>query len=183
MKHTLSKNLVLTGIAALLLAPVASADKGFSVGIAGVRATADYSDVGLDLADDTTGQRIFANYMFNDSFGIEAGFTDYGSPSKNSVPSDHEVEHESTDLYAIGNYSVTEKFALFGKAGLVSSRDSVEVNEKNVASNTSTDLSLAFGGEYDLFRRFAIRGEYQWLDGQGSGASDLVSVSAIFRFR
>ena len=183
MNQNLSKSAILGGVALLLVAPVTHADKGFSVGISGVRTSADFSNVGLDVDGDSTGRRLFGTYMFNDTFGIEAGFSDYSRPDDSSLSPDQEIERESQDLYAVGNYSVTENFSLFGKAGVVSSRNSIEVDEKNVASASSTDLSLALGGEYDLFTRFAIRGEYQWLDGQESGASNILSISGIFRFR
>lgn len=183
MKQHLGKYAILGGITALFMASVATADKGFSVGISGVRASADYSDVGLDVNGDSTGRRLFGTYMFNEKFGIEAGVSDYGRPNDSGLPSDQEIERESKDFYAVGNYSLTEKLSVFGKAGIVSSRNSVEVDERTQAANTSTDFSLALGTEYDLFTRFAIRGEYQWLDGQKSGASDILSISGIFRFQ
>ena len=183
MNQHLRKNAVLSGIAVLLVAQVANADKGFSIGISGVRSSADFSSVGLDTSGDITGRRIFGNYMFNDTFGLEAGLSDYGGPSASDRPPGQEIERESMDVHAIANYSVSEKFSVFGKAGVVETRDSVEVDEQNLASSSSTDLSLALGGEYDLFKRFAIRGEYQWVDGQDSGATDILSLSGIFRFR
>ena len=183
MKQHLRKTAILGGVTALLVAPIAIADKGFSVGISGVRTSADYSDVGLDVSGDSTGRRMFGTYMFNEKFGIEAGVSEFGASNDSGLPSDQEIERESKDLYAVGNYSMTEKFTVFGKAGIVSSQNSFEVDDKTQASSTSTDLALALGGEYDLFTRFAIRGEYQWLDGQNSGASNIVSISGIFRFR
>ncbi len=183
MKQYLRKYAIVGGIAVLLVAPVANADKGLSIGISGVRTSADLSNIGYDVTGDTTGRRIFGTYMFNEKFGIEAGLTDFGRPSDSSLPSDQEIERESTDLYAVGNHSLTEKFSIFGKVGIVESRNSAELDEQNIAAATSTDLSLALGGEYDFLTRFALRGEYQWLDGQQSGASDIWSISAIFRFR
>ena len=177
------KRLIGTTITALLLAAnMAVADGGFSLGVSAVQADVSVNNADMNVNGDVSGWRLFGLYKFNERFGIEGGVTSYDRPDDPSIPSNVEAEHESYDLYAVGTLPVTEKLDLFGKMGFVSSETELEEDELNEVSTTSTDLALAFGGEYQLTRKFSLRGEYQWVDSKNTGAGDLLSLSGVFSF-
>jgi opacity protein-like surface antigen len=69
------------------------------------------------------------------------------------------------------------------KVGFVSSNTELEESEENEVSTSSTDLALAFGAEYELTKRLALRGEYQWVDSQNGGAGNMLSLGGVFRFQ
>lgn len=178
------KRLICTAFTALILSSnFAVADNGFSLGVSAVRADIDVNDVGINVNGDATGWRLFGLYKFNDKFGIEGGVSSFDGPDDPTIPSNFEVEHESFDLFAVGNLPVTEKLDLYGKLGFVSSTTEVEEDELSEVSSSSTDLALGLGAEYELSNRFAIRTEFQWSDSQNSGAVTMLSFGGVYRFQ
>ncbi len=176
-------NPLLAALTLLLSANLASADEGFSVGASVTRASIEAMGLGQTVNGDADGSRIFGSYMFTRRFGIEAGYSDFGRPDDNTIAPNVEVESNSYDLYAVGVQPVTDKLDLFGKLGLVRSDTEIEESETSEVSSSSTDLALGFGAEYNLSERFAIRGEFEWIDSDNSGAVRMVSLGGVFRFK
>ena len=179
MKRLIST--LLTGL--LFAANLANAGEGFSVGASVARATVEAQGLGTAVNGDADGSRIFGLYMFNERFGIEAGYSAFGRPDDNTLASNVEVETNSYDLYAVGAQPVSENFDLFGKLGFVHWYTAIELDEITGSSVDSTDLALGFGGEYGVSERFAIRGEFEWIDSENSGAVRMVSLGGVFRFK
>ncbi len=167
----------------MFTANLANADEGFSVGASVARASVEANGLGQTVDGDADGSRIFGLYMFNERFGIEAGYSDFGRPDDNTLAPNVEVESNSYDLYAVGVHPVSEKLDLFGKVGFVHWYTAIELDEITGSSVDSTDLALGFGGEYGVSERFAIRGEFEWIDSDNSGAVRMVSLGGVFRFR
>ncbi len=181
-----AKNLMqiaLLGVITLLFAAnPAKADEGFSVGASVARADVEASGLGVNVNGDATGWRVFGLYMFNDKYGIEGGYRSFGRPDDNTIPSNIEVGTDGFDLYAVGTYPVSEKFDLIGKLGFVSSSTEIELDEATEASQTNTDLALGFGGEYGVSERFAVRAEFEWINNQDFGATNMIALSGVFQF-
>lgn len=180
-KH-LMLNVLLGALTPLFAADLANADEGFSLGASVARASVQAKGLGHAVDGDADGSRVFGLYMFNKNFGIEGGYSTFGAPDDNTLASNVEVETNSYDLYAVGAYPVSEKFDLFGKVGFVHWYTAIEVDETSGASENSTDLALGFGGEFGVSERFAIRGEFEWIDSADSGAARVVSLGGVFRF-
>ncbi len=176
-------NALLAALTLLLAANLASADEGFSVGASVARASVEAEGLGQTIDGDADGARIFGSYMFTRRFGIEAGYSDFGAPDDNTLPSNLEVETNSYDLYAVGVHPVSENFDWFGKIGFVSWNTEIEEDETSEVSSSSTDLALGFGGEYSVSERFAIRSEFEWVNSDNSGAVRMVSLGGVFRFK
>ena len=160
--------------------PAAHAD-GFSIGMSGTRADTGFQDETSTVAGDSSGWRLFGSYMFNERWGIEGGLSKYGSPDDKSLPSNMHVDTESYDLYAVYRLPLSPNFGLVNKVGVTSWNTETEVMDSNEAHYKSTDLSLSFGGEYDLTEHFGIRGELEWFDSAISGSLKY-SLSGVFRF-
>ncbi len=167
----------------MFTANLANADEGFSVGASVARASVEANGLGQTVDGDADGSRIFGSYMFTRRFGIEAGYSAFGRPDDNTLASNLEVETDSYDLYAVGVHPVSEKIDLFGKLGVVRSSTEIELDETSEVTSSSTDLALGFGGEYSVSERFAIRGEFQWVDSDNSGAVRMVSLGGVYRFQ
>lgn len=183
--RNLVSNTILAGLTLLLAANLAYAGEGFSIGASAARASVDVNDVGIDVDGDASGYRVFGTYMFNKKFGIEAGYSTFGEPNDNSIPSNLEVETDSYDVFAVGKYPVSQNFSLIGKAGLSNSRTETEMDDDDESEthHSSTDLALGFGGQYDISERFAIRAEVEWMDNQDSGAANMLSLGGVYRFQ
>ena len=76
---------------------------------------------------------------------------------------------------------LTHNFGLVNKVGITSWNTETEVMDTNEAHYKSNDLSLSFGGEYDVNERFGIRGEVEWFDSAIAGSLKY-SLSGVFRF-
>ncbi len=163
-------------------ASMATADEGFSVGASTARADVEASGLGVNVNGNADGWRVFGIYMFSDKYGIEGGYRSFGRPDDSTIPSGISVGTDGIDLYGVGTYPVSEKFDLFGKLGVVSSTTEIEQDEETEASMTSTDLALAIGGEYKISERFAIRAEFEWIDNQDIGATNMGALSGVFQF-
>ncbi len=167
----------------LFAANLAIADKGgFSVGASAARATVGVKDTLANVDGDADGWRVFGRYMFSNNFGIEGGYSAFGTPDDNSLPSGWEVESNSFDLYAVGAYPVTESLDLFGKIGAAAWKTEIEESEISESSTNSVDLAVGIGGEFDLTKKFAIRGEFEWFD-EDAPVKSMMSLSGVYRFK
>lgn len=176
--------LICTSLVGLLFAAnLAHAGEGFALGISAARANIDVNDTGINVNGDANGWRFFGLYKLTHTFGIEAGISSFDRPDDNTIPSNFEVETESYDVFAVATYPFSDKASLFGKAGFVSWNTEVENEDETFeVTSRSTDLALGFGGEYGISERFAFRGEIDWFNSQNSGAANMLSLSAVYRF-
>ena len=183
------KNLISNAVPGVLVlmfaANLANADEGFSIGASAARASVDVNDVGIDVAGDASGYRLFGVYMFNEKFGIEAGYSMFGEPNDSTIPAELHVETVSYDVFAVGTIPLSANFGLIAKAGFSSSRTETELGDDDdtETSQSSTDLALSFGGQYEFSERFAIRGELEWIDNNDSGLSNMISLGGVFKFK
>ena len=179
MKRLIS--IMLTGL--LFAANLANADKGdISVGASAARASVNVQDTLTNVDGDADGWRLFGRYMFSKNFGIESGYSTLGTPDDNSLPSGWEVESDSFDLYAVGAYPVTERLDLFGKIGAARWNTEIEESETSESSTNSLDLAVGIGGEFDLTKKFAIRGEFSWFD-EDAPVESMISLSGVYSFK
>ena len=183
MKQNPVVRAVICGLALFLAASSASAGEGFSVGISAARAAISVRDAGTDIDGDASGWRVFGAYMFNKNFGIEGGFSSFGEPNDSSIPSNMQVETEGYDLYAVAAYPMSENLGFVGKIGFANWNTETEVNDTDETNHSSTDLALSLGGQYDVTEQFAIRAEIEWFDAAVSGAENILSLGAVFRFK
>ncbi len=183
------KRVTFAAIAGVLLtANIANAEgifslDRFSLGLSAARADVDVTDVGVNVHGNASGWRLFGVYELNDKYSLEGGVSSFDRSDDPSIASTPEVENESYDLFAVGKFPLSDKFDMFGKAGFVSWTTEVEESELSEFSSKSTDLALGLGGEYDLNTRLSIRGEYLWIDSNNSGATDTMSIAAVFHFQ
>lgn len=184
-QRNLMLNAILGGLTLLFAANLANAGEGFSIGASAARAAVDVNDGGVDVNGDANGYRLFGLYMFNERFGIEAGYSMFGEPNDSSIPAELHVETESYDVFVVGTVPLSANFGLIAKAGFSSSKTETELGDDDdtETSQSSTDLALSFGGQYEFTERFAIRGELEWIDNNDSGLSNMISLGAVYRFK
>lgn len=176
-KHMIYKA-IWSAIPLLFIAGAAQAD--LSAGMSVVRAPVSADKEGT-IGGTSNGWRVHGTYMFHKNFGIEGGFSKFGSPSDKSVPSNMHVDTEAYDVYAVAYYPMGNDGALIAKVGYVSWNTESEVNDTNETHNKSDNLALSLGGQYEITERFALRAEMEWFDSAISGELKY-SLGGVVRF-
>ena len=182
----------LTVIAALGLmaaATIAHADTqpGFYAG-AGIGT----SKIGADELDNTgfddsdMGFKAFGGYDFNQNFGIEVSYVDFGEGSAEAGGSRASVGVSALTASAVGRIPVSEMFALYGKLGFASY--DVDLDFSNVPgfgsghlSDSDSDLFYGVGGALSFGGNFEARLEYEAINVDDFDIN-MISVSGLFRF-
>ncbi len=176
------KRPILTTVAASTLAiTTAYADQGFSVGASIGSSKIDFDDAGVGFDGSDFGWKIFGRYMFNDNFGIEGGYIDFGKPDDSVFGTNVEIDADGFDLFAVGAIQASQNFDLFGKAGVVS-WDADFDSAIATASDDGTDLALGVGGAYSASDQVSFRGEWEWFDVDDTDAVWLLSVGVEYHF-
>jgi OmpA-OmpF porin, OOP family len=186
------KRLGLTAIAALGLmaaTTVAQADTqpGFYAG-AGIGST----KIGADELDDTgfddsdVGFKVFGGYDFNQNFGIEVSYVDFGEGSADAGGASASVGVSALTASAVGKLPVSEMFTLYGKLGFASY--DVDLDFNNVPgfgsghlSDSDSDLMYGVGGALSFGGTFEARLEYEAINVDDFDIN-MISVSGLFRF-
>lgn len=200
------------GLAALLSTGVLAQDAGWYGGASLGRSGATIDDARINsgllgsgfssstIVDDdrSTGFKAFGGYQINKNFAVEGGYFDLGKfgYTAATVPAgslNGNIKLRGLNLDLVGIVPLTEKFSVFGRAGLnyAQARDSfngtgaVLVTNPNPRKN-DTNYKLGLGLQYALSDSLAVRAEaerYRVNDAVGNrGHVDLVSVGLIYRF-
>lgn len=135
--------------------------------------------------------RIFGGLEFDDTFGIELGYTDFGSDTATytiaNVPG--RVTTKGQALYLAGKATapLTERFSMYGKLGIAQT----EWKQRGSGSGTNlfreeddTTGYLAVGGEWRVTQRVGVSLEYErYGKSKGFGPKPNVwSINANYRF-
>ena len=181
MKHNYLITKAMLGILSLLFAASAVNADGFSVGASAVSAPVSVEESGTIVDGNSSGWRLHGTYMINKNFGIEGGLSKYGSPNDSSLPSNVHVDTQSYDVYAVAAYPLGEDAAVIAKVGYIAWDSEMEVSDRNESHQTSTDLALSLGGQYDITEQFALRAELEWFDSAIQGEIKY-SLGGVIRF-
>jgi OOP family OmpA-OmpF porin len=207
-----SRALGVAGLAILSGAGVSAQDSGWYGGANVGRSAATIDDERINRSllgsgfsassinddDRSTGYKIFGGYQLNRNFAVEGGYFDLGNfgYTATTVPAgtlDGRIKLRGLNLDLVGSVPLSEKFSVFGRAGLnyAQARDSfsgtgaVRVTNPNPRKN-DTNYKLGLGLQYALTESLAVRAEaerYRVNDAIGNrGHIDLVSVGLIYRF-
>ena len=160
---------------------------------AGGLATSSISD-----RDRNHGFKLYGGYQLNRNFAIEGGYFDLGKfgYTATTVPAgtlNGDIKVKGLNLDLVGIVPLTEKFSVFGRAGLnyakandtFTSTGAVQVNNPN-PSRSGTNYKLGLGVQYALTDALSVRGEaerYRVNDAIGNrGHIDLFSVGLVYSF-
>ncbi|MGB5705833.1 MAG: porin [Arenicellales bacterium] len=141
----------------------------------------DVDDLSFNGSDTTWGIR--GGYMFNNRFGVEAGYIDLGNYEGDSGVT---IDANQWQLAAAGSWDVTEQFGLYGKVGasFVKSRsDQVLPIIGSVSDNQDeTKAYLAIGTDY-YFGKVGVFGEFSWVDTSVNDLTvDILTVGLKYNF-
>jgi OOP family OmpA-OmpF porin len=186
----MDKRLGLCAVAALglmgAMAAQADTQPGFYAG-AGIGSTTvgddDLDGTGFDDSD--TGFKVFGGYTFNQNFGVEVSWFDFGEGSAEAGNSSVSVGVSGLAASAVGRLPISDMFAVFGKLGFASY--DVDLDFSNVPgfgnghlSDSDSDMIYGVGGALSFGGNFEARLEYEALNIDGDAS--MISISGLFRF-
>jgi OOP family OmpA-OmpF porin len=153
-------------IAALALTFMTSAAlaQGFSVGASVGSSKIEVGDSSISFDGTDVGWKVFGKYMFNENWGVELGYVDFGTPDDNvsGVPID--IEANGIDAFFIGSFPASDSFDLFAKAGYVAWDAKISAPGVPAESDDGSDLALGIGAAFHTSDTFSILGEWEWFD-------------------
>lgn len=141
--------------------------------------------------DKDTAYRIGVGYQFNQNFGLEASYIDFGNVDASGTylgaPLTADAEADAFQLAVTGTMPINESFAVIGKLGIA--RTSVDVSGALAGipvsvSDDSTGLTYGIGVKYNINKAMAIRAQYENFD-ESTPDDDklsLISIGLTFGF-
>ncbi len=163
------------------LAGYANAE-GLSLGASYGYVNIEDSDQSFSFDATDTGYKLFGTYMFNNGFGIEGGYIDFGKPDDIFLGQTAKIDAEAWSLYGVGALGLSEKFDLFAKAGVVSWEADSLIDGVRIGADDGEDLALGIGASFNADGAFGLRAEFDWFDVDDADAVWMASVGFELRF-
>ncbi len=120
--------------------------------------------------------------MFNNGFGIEGGYIDFGKPDDDFLGETAQIDAEAWNLYGVGTLGLSDNFDLFAKAGLISWEADSFLNGVPVGVDDGEDLALGIGAKFGSESGLGLRAEFEWFDVDEADAVWMASLGLEFRF-
>lgn len=159
---------LITAAAAMSAAQAQTTPRSY---VGGSVVTADRSDTVPGASSSSEGKykagaKLYGGYEFNQTWGIEAGYTDFGKKNQgytlNGVNGTAKTEGNSTYLAAKATAPLNERVSVYGKAGVA--RNNRELTATNAVLNqdvTKTEAYGAVGMQYNVNEQVALTAEYE----------------------
>lgn len=185
------------GIATVMILSTGAvnAAEGFSAGIGGGRAhmkDACSGLTGISSCDDTdTSFKIFGGYQFDDNWGLELGYVDFGKATASGAGASGEAKVNGLTLAGVGTLPINDLFSVFGKLGFVRYDLKVSGSSPGVtfsAEDKNSALMYGVGAQYNVTEQVGIRAEWELFkkvgDSGTTGESDIdqLSASLVYKF-
>lgn len=151
-------------LAALLLSSsCAFAGPGY-VGINAGSTKQTISFDGESASENTTGARVYGGFQVNPSFGIEAGYVNFGKVSESE--DGLTVTFKPTAIYAAatGTMPMSPSFNLIGKLGLARTESTLTLagqGQRFALEKKNSGVMFGFGAEYKFSETMTIVAEYE----------------------
>ena len=174
----------LTGIIALLALPAVAADNGFYLGASAGQSGIEISDIDdMDFSGGDTAYKLFVGYRILTFFAVEGSYVDFGAADDDLGDTLGTVEADVNgfDAFAMGMLPLGIA-DIFVKAGVIAwdaeiAARSIDASE----SDSGTDPAYGIGVQFRI-RSFAVRGEIEYFDIEGTEYVYMYSVGGSYTF-
>ena len=178
---------ILAGFAAISSAHAEGVYVG--AGVASTRYKFDITDATsgakTSIEERNTWGKVFGGYEFDKTWGIEAGYADFGNTSANYVlgarPGAIKIGGNLFYAAGKGSYALDQNFSLFGKVGLARSRADLTATGIAAGNSSATKTGLYFGGglTYQLSKNAGLILELERFgkNAIGNSTADVVSAT------
>ncbi|MBI3450586.1 MAG: outer membrane beta-barrel protein [Acidobacteria bacterium] len=133
------------------------------------------NDTNFNFDASNPGWKAFVGYRLLKFLGVEAGYTDFGSPTDKKVT----IGAKGWDYYAIGALPVGP-IDLFAKVGAISWK--TDVSGLGKGHDTGTDTAYGAGVLFHV-SHVGIRAQYEKFQVQNTDNLYMISVGAEWRFK
>jgi OmpA-OmpF porin, OOP family len=134
-----------------------------------------------------TAFRAALGYQINQNVGVEGAYVDAGKSTGSAPGFSGSAKLTDWQLAVVGTLPVGNGFSLIGKAGL--DRWSTKFTTTTISpSGSGSSLLLGIGGQYDINKSVAIRGQYEIHEAgnistvQGFGKVSMLSIGVVYKF-
>jgi OOP family OmpA-OmpF porin len=157
-------------------------------------ATADHvSNIGGTTGSSSDGYKasgkLFGGYDFDQTWGVEAGYTDFRKShynySVNNVPGNASSDGHSFYVAGKATMPLNEQFSVFGKLGAAQNKNNLNASTIGLSrSDSKTEAYGALGAQYSLTKQVALTLEYErYGKSKDFGAkADVWTVGAKYSF-
>ncbi|GAB3402401.1 outer membrane beta-barrel protein [Massilia agilis] len=164
------------------------APRGY-VGLGVATADHDYSLSGVTDKDGyKASAKVFGGYEFNKTFGVEAGYTDFGksdfSFSNASGTGNGRSDGHAAYIAGKATAPLNDQFAVYGKLGVENSHRFYNTTTGLSGSSNDTGVYGAVGLQYNLTKEVSLTAEYErYGKSKDFGAkADVWTVGARYNF-
>jgi OOP family OmpA-OmpF porin len=187
------KKLIFAMIAAAAAMGSAQAEPGrpyVGVGVATVDHTFDLPGTTNTSSDGYKASgKIFGGYDIDQTWGVEAGYTDFRKSHADytvaGVPGRAESDGHSFYLAGKATAPINEQFSVFGKLGAARNKSTLSATTPGLSRDESkTEVYAGLGVQYNLNQKVALTAEYErYGKSKDFGAkADVFTVGAKYAF-
>jgi OOP family OmpA-OmpF porin len=158
------KRTILAVIVAASCNAAIAADTGAYVSASVGAAEQKLSVEGMSFTDDDTGMQIAAGYRITPHFGVELGYTTFGTGSIGVDGTSASSKPRAVYGAAVGSFNITPQFAITGKLGVARDRTKLSVRfdgETESMTESESSLVVGVGASYAFTPNVALIAEYQ----------------------
>ena len=183
---TLSKFLTLgVGLGVLSVPTLAAADSGpYLAGSIG-SATLDEGFDDFRIDDDAESYRLLAGWQLSDSFGIEAGYLDFGTFEETvDLGGTTAITEITADGWTFGGTiaaPLSDQFSIVGRAGVFVWDADVDVNGLRAAVDDDSNPYYGGGARFNLTPNFSLLGDWTRYE-LDDVDTDVISLGFQYRF-
>jgi hypothetical protein len=164
---------------------VSAADSGFYLGASIGSASLEEDFDGFDVDDDTEAYRVIGGLQFGETFGIEAGYQNFGDFTERfDLGGTTAITRLTADGWTLGGtvgIPVGESASLFGRGGIFVWDADVEIDGIRAAVDDDSNPYYGVGAKVDFTRNFSLVGDWTRYE-LDDVDSDVISLGFEFRF-
>ena len=146
------------------ISATALADSGLYVGAGIGSASVEETFDSFDFNDDVEAYRFLGGYRFSDTFGIEAGYLNFGDfEQRTDLGATTAVTRLTADGWTLGgtlDLPVSDFVSLFGRGGVFIWDADVDVNGIRAAVDDDSNPYYGAGARVSLSDRFSLVGDW-----------------------
>jgi len=135
---------------------------GADVGHADVKVSSDYYG---STTKGHTAYKLYGGYDFNQYFGLEAGYVDFGKIDMGYIDESLQAKSQAIYFAAVGTLPLNDQFSLYAKAGISANRVKVDWSFYDGSGSGSytknnTSALLGLGAAYHFSKNLSVVAEY-----------------------
>ena len=181
-----NKHIAMAFLLAIAVTPLsADAGEGFYAGASIGRANLSDDFDGLAVDDDSTAFRIVGGWRVNQHFALEIGYHDFGDFEQNidsaGATGKVNLSADGFTFGVTGSIPVSERFSLFGRAGVFFWDGNAKINNVSQATPEDTNPYLGAGASFAINEAFLLTGDWTRYELEAVN-SDVYSIGMAYRF-